>query len=55
VQQHDGVTLPRLEEMSGQSVDDDGPVLNAHLIAIGLTGDPTAPVTDRGGATSWNS
>ena len=26
-----------------------------YLIAIGFTGEPTAPVTFRGGATSWNS
>lgn len=52
VQEHDGIALPRLEEVRPQAVDDDGPVLMAHLIAMGLTGEPTAPVTLSGGATS---
>ncbi|BBX08983.1 hypothetical protein MAIC_37860 [Mycolicibacterium aichiense] len=55
MQEYDRLTFARLEEVRRQAVDDKGPMLEAHLIAIGLTGDPTAPVTDSGGATSWNS
>ncbi len=53
VQQNDRITVAGLEIPGDEPVDDDRGSL--HLIAIGLMGDPTAPVTRNGGATSWNS
>ncbi len=60
VQQHHRVTLAGLEIAGDKAVDHGGSVMNLHrrplyLIAIGFTGDPTAPMNLSGGATSWNS
>ncbi len=55
VQQHDGIAGARLQVAGDQAVDATVLRSNAHLIAIGLTGAPTAPTTFSGGAISWNS
>ena len=56
VQQHHRVALAGLQVAGGQTVDEHGLAFEVHhLIAIGFTGEPTAPTTLRGGATSWNS
>ena len=56
VQQDHRITLAGLQIAGGQTVDHHGLALKVHhLIAIGFTGEPTAPTTLRGGATSWNS
>ena len=57
VQQHHRIAFAGLQVAGGQAVDQHGLALNQsiYLIAIGLTGEPTAPTTLRGGATSWNS
>src|SRR5581483_5871026 len=56
VQQHHRVTVTGLQIAGDQPVDQDGSAMClGHLIAIGLTGEPTAPTTLSGGAISWNS
>ena len=55
VQQHDRVARAGLQVTGDQPVDADFLAVEAHLIAIGLTGAPTAPIDLSGGATSWNS
>src|SRR6185312_12560274 len=56
VQQHHRIALAGFQVAGGKTVHQHRFTLKVHhLIAIGLTGDPTAPTTLSGGATSWNS
>src|ERR1700712_2261994 len=56
VQQHHRIAVTSFQITRDQAVDLDGSAVHRrHLIAIGFTGDPTAPVILNGGAISWNS
>ena len=56
MQQYHRIALAGLQVVGGQTVHQHGLARKVrHLIAIGFTGEPTAPTTLRGGATSWNS
>ncbi len=56
VQQHQRVAVTGLEKARDETVDNNGAAMDLnHLIAIGLTGEPTAPTNLSGGAMSWNS